>query len=79
MRLTFDQMYPGAPDGFEPHGENVSKIPGDPEPCVVCGRPTHWADFSFECWFCSPACEDKMWEDYWEACRRCPGSAHVDY
>jgi hypothetical protein len=36
-------------------------------PCAQCEKPAHWIDNSFIAYFCSPACLDKLWKEFWDA------------
>lgn len=35
-----------------------------PEPCFVCGHPTVWVDFDFQCRLCPSVCAERLWLDY---------------
>lgn len=34
-------------------------------PCANCGKPAQFISLSFEGWFCSSACLEKFWADYY--------------
>lgn len=38
--------------------------------CMICREPTTWLEINFEGPLCSEECDDKMWNDYYEACRQ---------
>jgi hypothetical protein len=73
--MTFDEMYPDAPDFFEPYhpqGSEVIKCLAE-QPCWMCQRQTHWVEVNFECHLCSPECVDQAWGEFFEACEATKG------
>lgn len=40
--------------------------------CYICGEPTCFVNFSFECFSHLGACLDRMTEDYWDAIKGTP-------
>ena len=70
--MTFDEIYPDAQDdfisgsfeGFPP----VVKLPECQDPacesdhaCIVCGKPTRWANGTAVARVCSTECNTKIW------------------
>jgi endogenous inhibitor of DNA gyrase (YacG/DUF329 family) len=64
-RVTLDDLFPRAQEWDEPT-PGVFKC-GETHPCWVCGRPSTWADISFEGGLCSMVCSDIGWTRYWRA------------
>lgn len=66
--MTFDEQHPNARYLEEIQFEGSALIKStDPRNCFVCNRVTHWIDINFEGALCSPECERKAWEDYFES------------
>lgn len=40
--------------------------------CGHCRAPASTIDWSFQCFVCSPACTEAMWNAYADACRDLP-------
>lgn len=70
--MTFDDLYPGAGEGFQPPllpgDDGVVKCAGF-EPCWNCGTRTAYVDFGFETRLCSEDCRDVKWREYFQALR----------
>ena len=41
-------------------------------PCFICGEKTHWIEINFEGYCCSEECDDKAWNEYFEAVKNAP-------
>jgi len=69
--MKFDRKYPNAQHGqaflFEPgiiiYFDTIRK-------CEFCKKDTHFVEVSFECRMCSEECNEKMWKEYYETCRK---------
>lgn len=71
--MTFDELYPDAPEGFQPpplpHDDGVIKV-GQSRACWNCETMTAYVDLDFETHLCSEACRDVKWDEYFQALRR---------
>ena len=70
MNPRFNDLYPEAPEGFQPpHGPNddgTIKV-GTTRPCWNCQQPTAYVDLNFEAHLCSETCRDLKWAEYFDA------------
>ena len=64
--MTFDEMFPDAPEYFEVRDADVIKCHVSAE-CWQCKTPTPWVELNFEAHLCSPECVDKAWHEFFEA------------
>jgi hypothetical protein len=71
QRMTFDELYPGAEEGFQPSRSSHLVFKTQTcAPCWMCKRLTTWVEMSFEAPTCSPACDDEAWAMYNRALKK---------
>lgn len=66
--MTFDEQFPDAEVWFQPNDpyNEVAKGP-TARPCWRCGTETQFIELNFEAHVCSEACNDKGWQEYFDA------------
>lgn len=62
---TFDQQHPHRTQATC-NGDTIVRQEQSGK-CCKCGTSTQWASLSFMAYFCSAACLDAMWREYWAA------------